>query len=412
MKNNDNAQQGERIIEMPKLMQWQLDVYNYFNDKPSDITVIKAKRQIGKSILAEILLLKYSLEKNRSISCIVEPTLNQSRRVFKEIITMMNGSNTITSANASLLTIDFVNGSQLLFKSAEQEEGLRGMSISGLLVIDEGAFIQDDIYEILFPTVDAHKAPILILSTPLFKSGYFYNLYTSETTTSFDWSTYDTSVFLSNEKLREYERTLSPLKFRSEYLGLFIDEGGFVFNNIGDCIQKEKPTTTPKYSGIDWAVGEGGDFTVVTFMDDDKNITDITLIKNMTPTNQVERIAEEINARPSLTKVLAEKNSIGAVYMDSLKKKLKKPSILQPFITNNDSKRRIIENLATEFDNRGISIPNINEVIKQLQYYAVEKTKNGYTYNGVNGVNDDVVISLALALEAKKTNISKYTISF
>ena len=388
-----------------------MDVYKWMEKKPDKMTVVVSKRQVGKSVLAECLVIKYALEK-RCLSCIVEPTLDQSRRVFKEIVNMLQGSGAIHSANATLLNIVFSNGSELLLKSAEQQDNLRGMAISGLLVIDEGAFISDAVYEILFPTVDANNAPIIIFSTPLFKSGMFYNLYMSEDTKSFDWSKYDTSVFLPSAKLEMYRRTYSPMKFRSEYLGLFIDEGGFVFQNIGDCTRNTDFQVTPRYCGIDWATGsESGDYTVVTLSDEENN-ADMLLIRNMQPMEQIERIADELNARPSLVRVLVEENSIGKVYMDALRRKLKRPSILSGFNTTNDSKRRVIEALASEFEQRHISIPDNEEVTRQLQYYAVEKTKKGYTYNAVNGAHDDVCISLALALEAKRTNTHKYKLSF
>jgi len=206
---------------------------------------------------------------------------------------------------------------------------------------------------------------------------------------------------------------MSPLRFKSEYLGEFIDENGLLFINISDCIQKEEINSKPLYAGIDFGGGLGNDYTVVTLMDMDGNVTRMELTNTLSPMEQVDWIAEILNSSPSLTKVLAEKNSIGQVYLSALYKKVEHKSILKSFDTTNDSKRRIIENLATAINQRHISIPNIREVVSELQYYQVEKTPSGkITYNGMRGHHDDAVISLALALEASKTNKSIYNLSF
>ena len=215
-------------IIFPKLHKHQRVVYDaVINDNGAgNIYVVKSKRQCGKSFLASLILIYFSLNKKDTISILIEPTLNQSRRMFKDITKMLEGSGIIKNANQSLLSIDFINGSEIIFKSAEQYDAIRGYSVSGILIVDEGAFIRDDVYEILFPLRDAHNSPMLVISTPLFCDGYFYRLFTSTNSKSYDWCDYDTSFFLSDEKLEQYRNTLSDLKLRGEYFGLFITYGG------------------------------------------------------------------------------------------------------------------------------------------------------------------------------------------
>ena len=187
-------------IIFPKLHKHQRVVYDAVigDNGAGNIYVVKSKRQCGKSFLASLILIYFSLNKRDTTSLIVEPTLNQSRRVFKEITKMLDGSNIIKNANQSLLTIDFINGSEIIFKSAEQYDAIRGYSVSGILIVDEGAFIRDDVYEILFPVRDAHNSPMLVISTPLFCDGYFYRLFTSGNCQAYNWCDYDTSFFLSD----------------------------------------------------------------------------------------------------------------------------------------------------------------------------------------------------------------------
>ena len=404
-------------IKFPPLEEWQKVVYDdvHIARRSGNIYVVKSKRQVGKSCLAALLLIEYAL-KEKCISVVVEPTQAQSRRLFKQISDMMQKTGLIVSANSQLLTMEFKNGSEILFKSAEQRDALRGFTVSGLLVIDEAAFIPDAIFEILYPTCDANNAPILVISTPLFCSGEFYNLYTrgmngDKHTKSYNWSAYDTSKYLSKEKLEHYRETISSLKFKSEYLGEFISEGSYIFGNINNCVYTSKSNNVkPVYMGIDWGAGNGGDYTVVMLMDAGGVITEIYAFNDLGPVEQINKIADIVKHHPSLKTVCVEMNSIGTIYYAMLKKAIK--TDIRKFITTNDTKREIIEQLITAFQTQKIGIPYDEELLLELQHYTVEKTSKGYTYNGADGVHDDYVMALALAYDTfKKKKESNFAFS-
>lgn len=400
-------------IVFPKLEPWQQPVYDdvHIARGTGNVYVVKSKRQVGKSCLAALLLIEYALV-SKCISVVVEPTQAQSRRLFKQIQDMMADTGMIKTANSQLLTMEFNNGSEILFKSAEQRDALRGFTVSGLLVIDEAAFIQDTIFEILYPTCDANNAPILVISTPLFCSGEFYNIYTrgiqgNTHTRSYDWSKYDTSKYLSPEKLQHYRETISPLKFKSEYLGEFISEGSYIFGDINNCIYIGENKNKPVYAAIDWGAGNGGDWTVMIMMDSLGVVTSIYSMKDVGPVEQIDRLSQVIKDN-GIKWVCVEMNSIGQVYHDMLKRKI--GDRIRKFNTTNESKRSIIEQLITGFQTKRVGIPYDEELILELQHYAAEKTpKGGITYNGADGVHDDYVIALALVYD---TYMKKYSNNF
>lgn len=409
-----------KVIKLPKLEQWQKDVYTAMenSNRSGEVHLVVAKRQVGKSILAECLLIKFALENAGSTSVVVEPTQAQSRRVFKQLQTFLQGSHTIASANATLLTMEFCNGSEILFKSAEQEDNLRGMTVkNGILVIDEAAYIKDEIFEILYPCTDANNAPVLLISTPLFMSGEFYNRYCDNEVHVYDWSKYDTSKFLSKEKLERYRKTVSPQKFLSEYLGQFIKEGSYLFGDLTKAIADINSITdrVPVYAGIDWANGGEGDFTVLTLLNRSGIVVGIKAFNNVAPTDQITLLCDEIKSNKTIKSVQVELNSIGTVYYDMLKKQLSGSAItIKGWNNTNESKRAIIEQLISAFQTNTITILNDAELIRELQHYAIEKTKSGktYTYNGTNGVHDDYVISLALAYDLYKKGLDKPSVYF
>ena len=395
-------------IKFPPLYEWQQDVFADIKaDEGKGLTyVVKAKRQAGKSILAIVALEYFAFKNDGSIGYLLEPTLSQSRRVFKQMVKSLGGeeSPVIKSSNATLLELELFNGSQVIFKSAEQKEALRGATVkNSILVIDEGAFVEDDIYFVLDPIVDATKSPVMIISTPLFLSGEFYERYKrgregNKFVKSYDWSEYDTSALLDPEKLEYYRENMSPLKFRSEILGEFIEEGSYIFGDIGKCVDsKAAANAVPVYAGIDWGGGDGGNSTVLTLISKDRVVRECLRWKDFDSVDLVDVIAEEITKR-GLKKVQVEKNSIGKTFYDMLKRKVP-AGMLKLFITTNDSKREIIEELIKAFQKGTIKIPDDPTLKKQLQHYAQEKTKTGYTYNGADGVEDDYVMSLAFAYD-------------
>lgn len=395
-------------VEFPYLYPHQQDVFTAIKEDNGRgrSYVVKAKRQCGKSILAITLLLYFAFKNDGSIGYCLEPTLHQGRLIYKNLINSLGGeeSPAIRSSNATLLEVEFINGSRILFRSAEQKQALRGATVKkSILVLDEASFVEDEIIDILLPIVDANKCPVLFLSTPLFESGRFYERYKeglskNDFTVSFNWGDYDLSAFLSPEKLEYYRDTLAPLKFKSEILGEFISEGSYIFGDLNPCIQAGGELLgKPAYAGIDWSAGGGNDYTVLTLMTEKRQVVECLSYKDFDAVDLVEELARIIKEK-NLKKVQVELNSIGSVFYDMLKKKLP-AGILKGFSTTNESKRRIIEELIKAFQKKSITIPPDRELKKELQHYTMEKTAKGYTYNGADGVNDDYVISLALAYD-------------
>lgn len=397
-------------IRYPKLKIWQQEAYNYIADSPNQgkVLVIKAKRQVGKNFLGTAVLLNYcSMGK---INAILEPSLNQCRRVFKQITKALSRSGLLASCNASTLTIEFKNGAEILFKSAGSGDNLRGDTITGILIIDEAAFIPDEIIETILPTIDANNANLMIISTPLFTSGYFYEEYMSrgENKLVLNWNNYDTSEFLSATRLEEYRQKLSPNKFKSEYLGQFITENGLLFNNLENCIG-EPSSKSKVYIGIDFASGSGSDYTAICGINENGQQVFIKRVKDMPPTQQVDWLANIINSHNTV-KILAEKNSIGAVYIDMLKKKIKCP--ITNWTTTNASKKDLVTNLQLALENKQITILSDDYMLDELRKYQadVNLRTNVVTYNASVG-NDDQVIALMLAWKAYKGTLGNYNIS-
>lgn len=401
---------------------YQLKVHTAMNDsyRSGKIFTIKAKRQVGKSFLAENELLRFAINYPGSVNCIVEPTLGQSRKVFKELVQAVIDSDILRRKNETLLELEFNNGSSILFRSGEQMDSLRGFSVSGLLVLDEAAYLKDEVFEIIKPTTDVWNAPILIISTPRFREGFFYECFKkgfdgnfSKYYQSFDWALEDTSMLLSEDKLEMYRLTTSKNKFRTEYLGEFADDDGCLFNNIANCIIDKKPEYHNLYIGVDWATGSGRDYTCITALNENGQMVFIKYFNNKTPTEQVDLLTNIFTEYQGFIKIVqVEQNSIGSVFYDILVKRNPKLRIVK-FLTTNKSKAAIVNKLQAALENEKIGILKDDKLLNELRLYEASynpKTGN-VSYNAPSGFNDDTCISLMLAYDALNTNKGTYNIA-
>lgn len=217
------------------------------------ITVLSG-RQIGKSTSLLLELIEFSLEKTSTIIYLT-PTNNLARKCFKDLVKRCIKTGLIKSANSTTLEVEWINGSIIYFRSSEMREALRGFTVD-LLIIDEAAFINDDIFEICLPMCNVRNAPIILVSTPRFRSGFFYDYYQRgmngvKNYISLTWSNYDTSALLKPELKEEYRLTMSKNKFKNEILGEFVDTDGTLFTNLDNCLLNEAVDDSKLYIGID-----------------------------------------------------------------------------------------------------------------------------------------------------------------
>ena len=259
--------------------------------------------------------------------------------------------------------------------------------------------------------MDANRAPILLTSTPKFRNGTFYDFFQNGLNNksgfhSYDVNFYDTSALLSPERLEIYRQSVAPIVFKSEYLGDFIDAISTVFGDVEKLCGTTLHNANERTMGVDWSNGaldKGGnpDETAVSILNEHRELEFIDSFSDKEVTETIDYIIRKIKEY-DVKKVVVEVNSMGATYVNLLKKKISSLGIrcqVIEFFTTNDSKREIIENLQVNCLNGTIQLLKNNKLLLQMVSYMSEKTPTGkITYNASLGAHDDCVISLALAL--------------
>lgn len=402
-----------------KLISWQNDaVRTFLKLKKDERLVIKKCRQVGCSYVFAQILFYVAINRPRSTSIYITTTNSAARKFFTDMADFCKNSS-LVSLNASLLEMSFWNGSIIYFKSSESQ--LRGISCKkgGIMVVDECAFLKSDIWTSILPFTTVSKANTLIASTPWTKRGMYYTFYERALSGDpgyylVDTKNYDLSFFISEEQREEYRKILSPQAFRTEIDGEFMDSTSGVFGDY-QSLYVEPEDKDPVWCGIDFSVSVGGDDTVLTGFNKSKQQCLLYVDNSIEdPVARAEKLAEIINSYPSIRKVVCETNSMGSTFISILRRKLKRPNILEEFTTTNATKKDIIENLVSLIGQKQITLLDDPKLDYEFAIFQLVELKNGnYSYAAdtkVQNSRDDIVMATAFAAKEFGGNKGTYLV--
>jgi hypothetical protein len=409
---------NEIVVEGFTPTKKQLKIIEACTDETTKYIVGCFGRQAGKSFTAQNLILKWALEDNTSVSMWVSPVYSQAKKVFTELTNSIAGTGLTKTINKSELTITFINGSVIYFRSGEREDTLRGYTLD-YLIVDEAAYIKDEVWNtVLRQTVLVRGKKVLFISTPKGKNWFYsvamrgygdeYNQYKTFHATSFD------TPFITQEELEEAKLSLPESIYRQEILAEFIDDGGEVFSSLktNSLLTAYPPQVTNEkyYAGLDF--GRQNDYTVLTILNSKGEMVDFYRERQ----KSWDIIISEVVAKLRKWKPVcyAEVNSVGDVLYENIRKQY--PGV-QPFVTSNESKQNLIEDLIMGMNENKVALPTkeLNpDLYGELSVFTYEyspRTRK-VKYGAPNGFHDDCVISLALSFHAfkKKASYGSYVI--
>jgi len=213
-----------------KLLKWQQTV---FKDQ-TRFKVIAAGRRCGKSRLSAVTLLIEGLNCPEGSSVMyVAPTLGQARTIMWDLL-MDLGKPVIKSAHINNLEITLVNNRKILIRGADNQDSLRGVSLS-YLVMDEVAFIKSEIWErVLRAALSDKKGRAMFISTPSGRNHFYDWFQLGQSGDDEDWKSWHFTTAdnetIDPKEIEAAKRTLSSFAFNQEYLSSFNNAGAGLFN--------------------------------------------------------------------------------------------------------------------------------------------------------------------------------------
>ena len=394
----------------------QKEVYELYHNKDIREIVMNFSRQSGKTTMAEILLIE-TLVKSKTNCAYISPSYSQGKKVFREITQLLGQTKLIAKKNSTDLTISLINGSFLQFFTAQSPTAIRGQTISGLLVIDEAAYLPETTPDgqllwsmVIQPITKAKKPKILFISTPNGKQGLFYDKYleglNSDTVKTVECNIYE-DITISKEDIELLRQTTPPLAWQQEFECKFLDSALTVFEGYEkQFIDYQNVTFNRVWCSVDFSsVGE--DETIFT-KTDGKYVWQ-KLIKG-TLDSKYRQIADIINNEKNMVMCYLEENGIGSPMANEVKKLVKNKSKVLYFITTNENKAENVANLQLAIAQNDIFFNKEDtELYKQMGVftYKISKHTRKITYAAKEPYHDDRVMSLMIALRAKEDYPSK-----
>jgi hypothetical protein len=380
-------------------------IINNFADSAHKFGVVATGRQFGKSLLAQNLMLYWLLSNPGQKGCWISPIFAQSRKVFLELT---NASYEIISKqNKSELTIEFLNGSSLIFLSSERPDSIRGYSFN-YVIIDEAAFVAENaVNEAILPTLSALGKKCLIISTPKSKN-WFYNWFIRGLDENHDVISFKAvstdNPHIDANFINEQAKSLPESIFKQEYMAEFTDSGNDVFTGV-DFVCNVRNWSVPEknrryYFGAD--IGVTNDYSVLTIIDESGRVAKIIRINGQLYEDIGKTFVAELK-RYSISGGYVESNGLGRPMFELIRSEIRST---QEFFTTNDSKTQGIRNLIYKIQNGELELPSeelFPHLKQELEAYTYKVNPNGLiTFNAPSGYHDDCVMSLMLANEARE----------
>lgn len=325
-----------------KLDKWQSDVMYCRTN-----ICLRSGRQVGKSTVISCLAAEYAIANRGKTIMIIAAVERQAYLLFEKVLAYIEdvdpGKIAKKKDKPTKTRIKLINGSTIYcLPTGLTGYGIRGFTID-LLIADEAAFIPDDVFAAVTPSIAARKnARIILLSTPHGRNNYFARAFNDPTFTTFHVSSEDcpriSKAFLESERKR-----MSKREYAQEYLGEFVDELMQFFPEqlIKQSMflkRRERNKKLPAFMGVDIArMGEDeSTYEILERLPDGRLAQIENIIAKKTQLFDNAQYIMQLDRQYNISKVLIDDEGIGIGVYDFL---IRQDQVKRKLIPLNNSKR-------------------------------------------------------------------------
>lgn len=297
------------------LDQWQQEVREYDGN-----IALRAGRQVGKSTVIAIKAAEYAIQNPKKSIMIISATERQAYLLFLKVLNFLSDNykklirtgrdqKTKQTMSPTKTAINLTNKSVIrCLPTGMDGLGIRGYTVD-LLIADEAAFINQDVWQAVTPMLATTGGKIILLSTPFGRQGYFFDRFQDKNFKKWHINAEDVAEDRQEPQrtnIKDYHEqeklSMSTLQYAQEFLGEFVDEMRQLYPNElvkRLCtIQRGHRTIAPSreyYLGVDIArMGEdSSSFQIVERINKDsfQHVESIMTSKTKT-TDTFEKIIE------------------------------------------------------------------------------------------------------------------------
>lgn len=404
----------------------------FLEDKSKRI-VACAGRQVGKSFITSARALWFAVTRPDTTTLIVSSTLRQSMLMFDKISKFVEGSGILQTCvvNRTRTKLEFTNKSLIVALPC----GRDGYSLRGhtahQIIIDEAAFVPEEVItKVATPMIATTDGTMIMLSTPLDRSHFFYKAFTSPDWSKYQFKTSD-SPLVPKEFLERQRLEIGEKQFNQEYNAEFVDQDSTYFSNelIRSCIHVCASTScsycdilsdTRKTSGALFAGYDPGGMSdpaalvvIERVMDEESKSMSYRVVLSRTflaakegkdDLNLYTKISAqvaELHKSMHFKKLLVDSTGLGSPIVETCKS-LGLPA--EGFKFSQQSKQELLSNLLLAFEKKRVVIPEDLNLISNLNCVTAQKNafSGALSFGHPKGTHDDLACALALAAWAAR----------
>lgn len=295
--------------------------------------------------------------------------------------------------------IELLTGGVIECWSLDTPDPARGRKYARVL-IDEAGIVRDLEQAwngAIRPTLTDYRGDAWFFGTPK-GHNYFHRLYAKGQQGDADWISWRFGTIenpvISGAEVDAARRDMPPSVFEQEYMGIPADDGGNPFGGpeaIRQCIGPLSQAA-PAVWGVDLAKSQ--DWTWAIALDASGSVCRTERWQG--PWSEtMDRLTFLLR---SGHRALVDSTGVGDPILEQVQRRV--GGNIEGYHFTAPSKQRLMEGLAAAIHQQTIRYPD-GPLVNELESFAYEYTKSGVRYSAPDGLHDDGVCALALAVQAR-----------
>lgn len=302
-------------------------------------------------------------------------------------------------ANENELTLTLVNGAVLWFKGADRPDSLYGEDVYAA-VIDEASRCKDEAWHAVRSTLTQTRGPLRIIGNVKGRKNWAYKLARKAEAgepgmhyakiTALD--AIEAGV-LDAQEIEDARRDLPADVFKELYMAEASDDEGnpFGLDAIHACVA---PLSAGAPDAWGWDLAKSIDWTAGIALDADGRTCRLERFQQ-----PWEETTTAIVTATGTVRALVDSTGVGDPIIERLQRGRQN---FEGFKFSAASKQQLMEGLAIAIQQREITFPD-GPITAELEAFEYAYTRTGVRYSAPEGMHDDCVCALALAVLRRNT---------
>lgn len=371
---------------------------------PARTVICDASTKAGKSVGALVWCLDQGINHHPGESGLwlasVYPQAKVMYRRLRRWLSRVDPGRKHWDSNDSELFIVLPGGCTLWFKGGDRPDSVYGSDYA-FAVIDEGTRCKEEAYHAVESTLTATGGPLRIISNVKGRGNWVYRLGKLAQSGAPDMAYYKLTAWdaveagvLKRSIVEDAKQKLPANVFAELFLAEPADDGGnpFGIDHIAKCVLP-MAAGEPVAFGTDLAKKQ--DWTVNIAVNDMGQVCRFSRWQHVPWSDTIRRLVDEIGESPALV----DSTGVGDPIVEGLQRTL--PQV-EGFNFSPGSKQKLMEGLAVAIQSGEVAFPD-GQIRSELEAFEYEYTRTGVRYSAPDGLTDDCVCALALAVQKRAT---------